>query len=163
MVRESVAPTVKREARTLTPAQELKLLAGLAVQPFLAAAVAFVSFPLVLIDRTGRTLAGGFTSDPTDAAISVALGVGVVALFVTIVGVFPTAVWVVKRHSLTLTQALLFGLGFANLPLVLGIVLTRAGYGPAGVLRGVAFASLIGLTGSAAFWVISLREVRPRS
>jgi hypothetical protein len=77
---------LKRQPRTLTPAQELRLLAGLALQPFLAAGVAFVSFPLVLLDRTGRTLAGGFPSDPTDAAISVALGVGVVALFVTIVG-----------------------------------------------------------------------------
>jgi hypothetical protein len=63
----------------LRPADEVKLFAGLAVQPFLAAGVAFVSFPLVLLDRSGRTLAGGFPSNPTDAAISVALGVGVVA------------------------------------------------------------------------------------
>ena len=90
------------QSRTLTPADQLKLFVGLAVQPFLAAAVAFVSFPLVLLDRAGRTLAGGFPSDPTDAAISVALGVGVVALFVTLVGVLPTAVWVAKHRRLTL-------------------------------------------------------------
>jgi ABC-type Co2+ transport system permease subunit len=64
---------------------------------------------------------------------------------------------VVRRRPLTLIQALLFGLGFANLPVVLGTVLTRGGYGVAGVLRGLAFASLIGLAGTAAFWVISIR------
>jgi len=148
---------VTPQSRTLTPADELKLFVGLAVQPFLAAAVAFVSFPLVLLDRAGRTLAGGFPSDPTDAAISVALGVGVVALFVTLVGVLPTAVWLAKHRRLTLAQALLIGLGFANSPVVLGTVLTSGGYGAEGALRGLVFASLIGLSGATAFWVISIR------
>ena len=143
--------------RTLTPAQEMKLLGGLAVQPFLAAGVAFVSFPWLLLDRSGRTLAGGFPADRTDAAISVALGVGIVALVVTVAGVFPAAVWMVKRHLVTLTQALLFGLGFANLPVVVGTVLAGS-YGMTGALRVFAFASLIGLTGAATFWRISLRE-----
>ena len=63
----------------------------------------------------------------------------------------------VKQRPVTLTQALLFGLGFANLPVVVGTVLA-GGDGAAGAFRGFAFASLIGLTGAAAFWLISLRE-----
>jgi hypothetical protein len=135
----------------------MKLLAGLAVQPFLAAVVAFVGFPFFLLDRTGQTLAGGFPADRTDAAIAVAFGVAIVALFITVVGVFPTALWLVKRRPVTLTQALLFGLGFANLPIVVGTVFAGS-YGVTGALRGSAFASLIGLTGAATFWLMSLRE-----
>jgi hypothetical protein len=134
----------------------MRLLGGLVVQPALAGGVAFVSFPLLLLDRSGRTLAGGFPADPIDAAVSVALGAGIVAFFVTLVGVLPVALWIVRRRRLTFMAALLFGLGFGNLPVVLGTVLIGS-YGPSSLLRGVAFASLIGLTGAAAFWVISIR------
>jgi hypothetical protein len=137
----------------------MRLLVGLALQPFLAAGVAFVSFPL-LLDRSGRSLAGGFPADATDAAASVAFGVGIVAVFVTVVGVLPAVVWILKRRPITLPLALLFGLAFGNLPVVLGRVLA-GGYGVAGALRGHAFASVIGLTGAAGFWVIAVsrREV----
>jgi len=145
---------MESRARTLTPADEMRLFAGLAVQPFVAAGVAFVGFPVFLLDRTGRTLAAGVPSDPTAAAMSVALGAGIVALFVTLVGVFPTAIWVVKRRPLTFAQALLFGVGFANLPVVLGTILSGGNWS---LLRSHAFASLIGVAGAAAFWVISIR------
>jgi hypothetical protein len=52
---------------------------------------------------------------------------------------------------------LLFGLGFANVPVVVGTVLVGSDRA-AGAFRGCAFASLIGLTGAATFWLISLRE-----
>ncbi len=142
--------------RMLTPSEQLKLFAGLAVQPFLAAAVSFVLFPLLLLDRTGSTLAGGIPASQTDAAISVAAGAGIVALFVTAIGVFPTALWLVTRRPVPLIQALLFGLAFANLPMVLGTVFAGT-YGVEGALRGVAFASCLGLAGAAAFWLIALR------
>ena len=61
---------MESRARTLTPADEMRLFAGLAVQPFVAAGVAFVGFPVFLLDRTGRTLAAGVPSDPTAAAMS---------------------------------------------------------------------------------------------
>ena len=134
----------------------MRLFAGLAVQPFWAAIVAFFSFPLLLLDRAGQTLAGGVPADPTDAAISVALGTGIVAAVVTLVGVAPTALWVVKRRFVTLAQALLFGLGFANVPVVVGAAAAGV-YGPSGALRAVVFASLIGVSGAAVFWGVSIR------
>jgi hypothetical protein len=144
--------------RRLTSAEELKLLAGLAVQPVLAAVVAFVSFPVVLLDRAGHTLAGGFPSDRTDAAISVALDVAIVVVFMTALVVLPAAFWMLNRRRVTLTQALMFGLGFGNLPIVIGTILTQGGYGLEGVVRGIVFASLIGLTGATAFWIIAIRS-----
>ena len=139
------------------------MLAGLVVQPFFAAGLAFMAFPLFLLDREGRTLDGGSPSDPTGAALSVALGAGLVAGVVTLIGVLPAAVWLMKRRQLTLKETLLFGLGFGNLPYVL--LAAAAGgrtYGPAGVLRGLAFASLLGLGGAALFWFITLRPRKSR-
>ena len=142
--------------RTLTSGDEMKLFAGFAVQPFLAAAVAFVTFPYVLLDQNGANFKGGFPSDPTDAAISVALGAGIGAFFVTLLGVFPTAVWFVKRRPLPLRHALLFGLVFGNLPVVLGTLLS-GGSGAAGPLRPLVMASILGVVGAAVFWAISIR------
>ena len=91
--------------------------------------------------------------------ISIALGAGIVAFFITIVGVFPTALWLLKRRTVTLPTVFLFGLGFGNLPVVLGTVLS-GGSGPAGLLRAHAFGSLLGVTGAAVFWLVSVRGVR---
>lgn len=78
------------------------------------------------------------------------------ALVVTLVGVWPTALWLVKRRPVTLAQSLLFGLAFGNVPVALGG--TSAGFhGLSGAFRAIAFASVIGITGAAVFWVISLR------
>jgi len=126
------------------------------VQPFLAACVAFVSFPYVLLDWAGRTAAGAYPNDPTDTAMGVAFGVAILVLVITLVGVLPTAVWVVKRRPLSLAVALAFGVGFGNLPIVLGTVLS-GGAGAGGLLRTHLFASLIGVTGAAVFWIISIR------
>ena len=154
---------MNRLPRTLSPAEEMRVLAGLVVQPFLAAGLAFIAFPVFLLDSEGRTLAGGYPSDPTASALSVALGAGVVAGVVTLIGVLPIAVWMMRRHQLTLKETLVFGLGFGNLPYVL-LAATAGGrtYGPAGLLRGLAFASLLGLSGAALFWIICLRPRRSR-
>ena len=149
---------MNRLPRTLSSAEEMRVFAGMVVQPFLAAGLAFIGFPLFLLDLEGRTLAGGYPSDPTQAALSVAIGAGLVAGVVTLIGVLPTAVWLMKRRQLTLKETLMFGLGFGNLPYVL--LAAAAGgktYGPVGLLRGLAFASLLGLSGAALFWIITLR------
>jgi len=135
----------------------MRLLGGLVVQPFVAAALAFVMFPLLLLDRGGQTLAGGYPADVTDAALSVAMGVGIVASAVVLIGVLPVAVWLIKRHDLTLKETLILGLGFGNLPYVLLGVAAGGTYGVAGLLRGVTFSSLSGLVGAALFWLISIR------
>jgi len=86
----------------------------------------------------------------------VALYVGIFALLVTIVAVFPIAVWIVKRRALPLMHALIFGVAFGNVPIVVGTVLGGRP-GPAGFTRSHAFASLIGVSGGLAFWLISIR------
>jgi hypothetical protein len=127
------------------------------VQPFLAAGVAVLSFPVLLLDRSGRTLAGGLMPDATDAAVSVALGTGLVALVVTAAGVLPTVLWLTERRRVSLREALLFGLGFGNLPYVLMAIAAGGTYGFTGFVRGVGFSSLLGLTGAATLWAIALR------
>ncbi len=144
-----------RQSRTLTRSEQLRLLAGLAAQPFLAAAVAFVFFPLLLVRRSGQILAGG-----TDAAVSMAFGVGLVVLILTASLGLPVSLWLMKRGPVTLTRSLLIGLMLADLPILLGYVFTGT-YGATATLRGFTFASLIGLTGAAALWLIALR--RPSS
>src|SRR5262245_49595867 len=106
---------MRRESRTHTFSDVLKLLAGVAVQPFLAGVVAFFAFPVFLLDGNGETFAGGRPADRTDAALSVALGAGLVALLVTGAFVLPTALLLTRRFQLFLRDALLFGLAFGNL------------------------------------------------
>ena len=77
--------------RILTPADEKRLFAALVIQPFLAALVAFVAFPFVILDRTVRTLSYGAPTDLAEAALAVALGTALVAFLVTVFGVFPAA------------------------------------------------------------------------
>ena len=61
---------------------------------------------------------------------------------------------------MTLAATLLLGLGFANLPYGLMAVAAGGTYGVAGLLRGVAFSSLLGLSGATLFWLIALRPRR---
>ena len=145
-----------RSPRSLSPSEETRLFTGLAVQPFLASAVAFVAFPVLLLDRSGRTLAGTLPGDVADAAWSVAIGAGILAFFVTLLAAAPTAVWLMKRKLVSLSDALFFGFGFGNAPFVLGTVLAGS-YGVAGFARGMAFSSLLGLIGAGAFWAIAIR------
>ena len=141
--------------RMLTAAEEMRLSAGFVVQPLVTAAAAFVLFPFLLLDRAGETFAGGHPSDVTASAMSIAAGTFIAAV-VILAGVVPTAVWVLKRRALSFAQALGFGVAFGNLPIAIGTVLVGS-YGLVPFLRSVAFASLVGLTGAAVFWAISIR------
>ena len=149
---------MKRKPRTLTPSEEVRLFMALLVQPFVAGGLAFLLFPVLLLDRSGRTLAGGFPLDVIDAARSVAIGAAMVAFAVTLLAA-PVALWLMKRRQLSFPDVLLFGLAFGNLPLILGAV-SGGTYGVDGAVRGVAFASLLGVAGAAAFWVIAVRRRR---
>jgi len=141
--------------RTLTAAEEMRLCAGFVVQPLVTAVAAFVLFPFLLLDRAGETFAGGHPGDVTGSAVSIAAGTFIAAV-VILSGVVPTAVWVLKRRALTFAQTLIFGVAFGNLPIVIGTVLGGS-YGLMPFLRSVVFASLVGLTGAAVFWAISVR------
>jgi hypothetical protein len=151
---------MRRKTRAPDSSNERRLLVGLAVQPFVATAVAFFSFPVFLLDGNGQTLGGGRPADPTDAAVSVAIGAGLVALFVSVVGVLPTVLWLTRRFELSLIDTLLFGLGFATLSYAVTAIAAGGGtYGLAGLARGVAWSSLLGLAGATVFWAITLRRL----
>ena len=142
------------------PSDELRILAGLAAQPFLASALAFVSFPLLLVDRGLGSVGGGFTPDPARAALGVAFDCGVIALLVTVICVLPTVLYLITHQPrVSLTGSLLFGVGFGNLPFAIGTILGGT-YGVAGLVRGAVFASILGLGCATAFWMIALRVRR---
>ena len=143
--------------RTLSPSEDMRFLIGVAVQPFVAAGLGFLAFPVFLLDPNGRALAGGSPGNVADAAGSVAAGVGLVALLVTLVGGLPTALWLTKRRRISLLEALAFGLGFGNLPFALGALMAGT-YGIAGFIRGMAFSSLLGIGCAAVFWCTALRQ-----
>lgn len=145
---------MKAPPRTLTQPEAARVALGLVVQPFVTAAVAFFAFFLLMLDGTGRTLDGSFPENPIQAAMSVAAVTGFLAVVVTFLGVLPTVVWIVRRRRVTLTYALFFGLGFGNLPIVLATLFFGGNWN---LLRTHAFASLTGVSGAAAFWLISIR------
>lgn len=142
--------------RVPRPVHEIRVLAGVAAQPFVAAAVAFLAFPVVLLDGHGQTLAGGAPTSVADAAASVAVSAGLLALVVTLVGALPTALWLMKRRHVSLPEALAFGVAFGNAPFLIGALMAST-YGLTGFIRGVAFSSLLGVVGAAVFWWIALR------
>jgi hypothetical protein len=67
-----------------------------------------------------------------------------------------------RRRQLTLGDALLFGLAFGNLPCFLLFIATGSKIpGVAFLVRGMAFSSVLGLAGAAAFWALALRPTPP--
>jgi hypothetical protein len=148
------------DPRTLTPREGLRILAGIAIQPFLAAIVVFVGIRVLGLDPSGATLDG--SSDATDVGISVAIAAGLVAVLVSLVAALPTAIWLARRRAVSFAEAVRFGLIFGNLPFVAGTMMAGS-YGIDGFIRGVALFSLAGSSGAAAFWAIALRKGDPSS
>src|SRR5436190_18426822 len=141
----------------IVPSDEAMFM-GLIVQPFLAGVLAFALFPIILLDGSGRSIAGGYPTDVNDAAMSVAIAVAFISGVVSLLGVLPAALWITKRRQLAFSQTLLYGLGFGALTyFVLALLAGGRSYGADGLLRGVSFASVLGLAGAAAFWLIALR------
>jgi hypothetical protein len=160
----------------VSPADEMRLFAAFAVQPFVAALMAFAAFPVV--DYTGRSLYGGRPIDPADAALSFAFGTGVVALLVTIFAAFPLVMWLLTRGPLARAQTLIAGGILGNLPaivILLALVVQRSGdgvgagslweltYGPAGAVRALTIGSCFGLAGAAVFWRLAGRRLSGRT
>ena len=137
----------------------MRLFAGFVVQPFAAAILGFIAFPLIDLTLEG----GGATDDPIRAAISIGLGAGLAALLVTVFGAFPAVVWFLKRGPLTLKQILWGGVILGNLPFAvivsLAIVTNNVSAGASwlGLFRSLAFGASFGVVGAALFWAISIR------
>jgi hypothetical protein len=139
-----------RSEATHALSEEKRILLGLLVQPFLAAALTFASYPL--LDRSDRAIHGGIDPDPLRSAIGLAIYVSTAAFFMTVLAAFPAAVWVLKRYELTFGRALLWGPPSGQHP-------ERAGHdghgsGLSGLVRVVLFGSFLGMAGAAAFWGI---------
>lgn len=142
------------QVRALSPADGRRVFLGLLVQPLLAAALTYLAFPV--IDATGRPLYGGRPVDSADAAIALSFGVAVVAALLTVGLVFPTVIWVMKRTTVTLGRAALFGVLFGNLPVVIRSIVAGS-YGPAGAVRASIFGTFLGVSGATLFWLIAIR------
>ena len=160
------------EPQTLTPGQESRLLHGLVVQPFVAAALAFALFPLV--DYTGRLVyGGGRPADPIETAMGFGVMTGVVASFVTGFVAYPTLHWLLKRGPLTLAQTLIGGVVLGNVPGALIVLLLAARhlsrevtptlenttYGAVGAIRIVMLGSILGLVCALVFWGLAGRHL----
>ena len=138
----------------------MRLFIGLAVQPFAAAGLGFLSFPLV--DLSNRALGRGVPSDPIDGAISFAAGIALVALIITVGGALPAVAWYLKHGPLTLKRILLSGTALGNVPFAILVPLAGGGssatwWGPAAAVRALAAGTFFGLAGALLFWAIAVR------
>jgi hypothetical protein len=147
------------------------VLAGLAVQPLVAALLAFVTFPLT--DYTGRLAYGGRPVDSVRSAIAFAIGVGIVGLATTVLGALPVLGWALKRGPLTRRRVIVAGAILGNIPsavIVSGLAIGQLSsgstptlnaltYGYLGLFRIVAFGSFVGLGSAAVFWWLAGRHV----
>ena len=132
--------------RELSPADEMRLFLGCLAQPVLAGGLTFLVFPLIDAARAG----GGEPADAFDAAASVGIGAAIAAAVIALLAL-PVAVWMVKRTTVSLEQALLFGAAFGNLPAVVGLLA-----GPLS-MSAVALGTFLGVSGAALFWLIAIR------
>jgi len=160
-----------REARTLSVEDEKTLMRGLAVQPFVAAAMAFLLFPG--IDYTGVLVHGAPAGEFLEAAFPFSVLVGMAGSFVTGLLVYPVLRWLLKRGPLTKTTTLISGAVFGNVPCALIVAalaarhvsrgvtptLSNTTYSAAGALRLVVLGTLIGVVSAAVFWFLSGRRL----
>jgi hypothetical protein len=143
------------------PVTEMRILAGLALQPFVTAGAAFLLFPVLVLDRTGQAFARGRPASVVDSAASVAFAVGFVSVPVVVCAVLPALLWFRRRGLLTRFRTLVAGMAFGNVPIVIGYLLAGT-YGPIETARTVVYASAIGLSGAAVFWLVVAPAGRER-
>jgi hypothetical protein len=146
--------TATRDQRAVDEAtSSLRVGAGLLVQPVVAAALAFATFPL--LERTGRSLYSGVSVDLFDGAIAVAAGAALLAPVVAFLAALPLFLWLARRGAISLKHALVCGIVLANVPL-LPFILSGTSYGVWGAFRAMAFAAMHGTAGALVFWAIAI-------
>lgn len=147
----------------LTQGQRLRVLAAFVIQPFAAAALGFLTFPLLKLTDPRRPGLGTNDNDFRNA-VAVAVGVALVAVFVTAFGAVPAAAWCVTRGRLSFSQVVGWGAVLGNLPFVVIVGLasitgnvTNEFWDPILLGRALAFGVLFGVSGAAVFWLIAVR------
>jgi hypothetical protein len=150
----------------------LRLVAALAVVPFAAGTVMFITY-LALWFSGARLFEGPLfdLKGAVHAAAGLALGVTIIGFVVTGVAVLPL-VWMGSRGPLSLKNVLLLGAALGNVPfavIVVSILLMRLRngtlssdvprlwYGLYGAVRAIALGFWIGISSAAVFWVIGVR------
>jgi hypothetical protein len=150
----------------MTPREEMRVLVGLAAQPLVTAAAAFLLFPVLDYNTRALGLARG-RYDAMAAAVSVAFGAAFAAVFVTPLVALPCIAWARRRGPLTLGKSLVGGALLGNVPAAAIVVLASINGGWAqpssdwtivhAVVRAllvVAFGAGVGVAGALAFWAI---------
>jgi hypothetical protein len=151
----------------------MRLLVAFTAQPLAAALIAFAIFPI--IEWTSRWLDGGRLVDPFGAALSVAAGAGVVAVFVVPLAALPAFAWLMRRGPITRRRVLVSGAMLGNAPIaaIVGLDaihavwsgdtqgLARVTRDALGIVRASAFASFVGLACAFVFWLMIRRYVTP--
>ena len=134
----------------------LRIMGALVLQPFVAAAAGFLAFPLVDA-MNGFSLTNG-----AEAAISIAVGTGLVAFFVTVCGSLPIVAWLRDRGPVTFGQVMMGGVALGMIPvLVLWTLAIVSAGGPqlGGLLRGAIFATTVGTVSAGVFWLMAHRDL----
>ena len=144
---------------------------GFAVQPFVAGLMGFVLFPVIAI--SGRGLYSGYPSDMLDAAVSMAFGMGIAGLVVTVFAAVPLFARLLRRGHISQGEVLFSGALLGNIPsalIVLGLVLrilndggspdlNNTTYGVPGAARAIVLGSVVGAGSAAVFWWIAGRHL----
>lgn len=133
------------------------------LQPLVAALIAFALFPVIQYMLPG----GGSPVDSMDAAVSVAAGAALAAVFVVAFGAVPLFVWMARRGPITLRKTLLAGAALGNLPGVLVAVslslnpaaAASGPAGPAGLARAILLPSIVGTACAAVFWLMTRARI----
>ena len=150
----------------MTPKVEMRVLAGLAVQPVAAFAAAFVAFPALIYTGSAVGNYPGAFPDPTGAAASVAFAAALASVFVCIAGALPAIAWLARRGPLTLAKSLVSGAVLGNMPAAVILILAALTgnlvvpeTGPAidvvRMLPTIGFGAIVGMACAFVFWMIA--------
>ena len=145
---------------TTESASEGRVVFAFFAQPLVVALLAFCLFPV--IEYSGRSLHGGRSVDMLDAAIAVAAGGALAAVFVVGLAAVPAYVWLSRRGTITRKQVVVSGVLLGNLPgvIIVSLQALAAGgggshnvsFGVAEALRAALISSLVGAAAALVFW-----------
>jgi hypothetical protein len=154
---------VNENARTV-----FRLLGGFAGAPLTAVVVALVTYDALWYSGL---FSGGAPIDSIDAAGSLGMGVGILAIAMTICSV-PLVAWLNSRGPLSLRKVLLLGAVLGNVPfaiVIIGEVLAhpmretlsgdigRFWYGFTGAVQRVTVGLACGMASGGVFWLVGVR------
>ena len=143
------------------------MLGGFVLVPPTIGMLSFVGF--LLLHGLGL-LPYGAGLDPTQAAASLALAVGILAFLVTVAGALPGVLWLAARGPVRPRQLLALGAALGNVPLLLIVVgATLVNFAAGTLERGrglydldgnvvrVIIGVVCGTAGAATFWLTAVR------